>query len=118
MDETSLPPATDIAQPPTPPPSAGPERNEILYGPNGLRAGWRALIFLAIVVAIVFLINVTGHYLTRKYGHSPVNPGQMATATLTPGLIAIGELTSLAVILVASLIMGRIEHRKLAHYGL
>ncbi len=116
MDETNLPPRTDIAQPYTPPPPAEPERNALFYGPHGLRAGWRALIFLAIVVAIVFLINVIGHYLTRKYGHRPINPA--AITTLTPGLVAIGELTSLAVILVATLIMGRIEHRKLAHYGL
>jgi uncharacterized protein len=116
MDETNLPPGTDIAQPYIPPPPAEPERNALFYGPHGLRAGWRALIFLAIVVAIVFLINVIGHYLTRRYGHRPINPA--AITTLTPGLVAIGELTSLAVILVATLIMGRIEHRKLAHYGL
>jgi membrane protease YdiL (CAAX protease family) len=116
MDDKNFP-SIDAA-PPTPTPAIEPARNEILYGPNGLRAGWRALLFMLIVVSIVVLINVVGHYLTRKYGHSPVNPGQIATATLAPGLIAIGELTSLAVILVASLIMGRIERRKLAHYGL
>jgi membrane protease YdiL (CAAX protease family) len=114
MDETNLAPI-DTA-PPMPTPPVEPARNEILYGPNGLRAGWRALLFMLIVVGIVALINVTGHYLTRKYGHSPVDPGHIDT--LAPGLIAIGELVSLAVILVASLIMGRIEHRKLAHYGL
>ena len=115
MDETNLRPI-DAASRPTATPPVEPARNEILYGPNGLRAGWRALLFMLIVVGIVVLINVTGHYLTRKYGHSPVNPGHIDT--LAPGLIAIGELVSLAVILVASLIMGRIEHRKLAHYGL
>src|ERR1700728_5454074 len=99
MDEMNLPPATDIA----PPPPAEPKRNAIFYGPNGLRAGWRALIFVAIVVAIVFLINVIGHYLTRKYGHSPANTSQITT--LAPGLVAISALASLAVILVATLIM-------------
>lgn len=118
MDEATLPPATEPGSTYTAPPPAEPERNAIFYGPNGLRAGWRALIFIAILVFIIFLINVTGHYLRRKFGHSPVNPGQIATTSLTPGLVAVGELASLAVILVASLIMGRIEHRKLAHYGL
>src|SRR5580704_4369674 len=117
MDETNLSPAADIASPYTPPPPAEPQRNAIFYGPHGLRAGWRILIFVAILAAIIRLINVIGHYLAHKYGHSPVNPGPI-TATLTPGLVAIAELTSLAVILVASLILGRIEHRKLAHYGL
>ena len=115
MDETNFPPMDSV--PPTPTPPVAPERNEILYGPNGLRAGWRALLFMLIVVCIVVLINVIGHYVARKYGHGPVNPAQITT-TLTPGLVAIGELTSLAVILVAALIMGRIERRKLAHYGL
>jgi len=116
MDDANLPPATDITQSSTPPPPAEPERNTIFYGPPGLRAGWRALIFLAMVVAIVFLINVIGHHLTRKFGHAPVHSSQVTT--LAPGLITIGELTSLAVILVATSIMGRIERRKLAHYGL
>jgi membrane protease YdiL (CAAX protease family) len=118
MDEANLPPATEPASPYTAPPPAEPERNAIFYGPNGLRAGWRALIFVAILAGIIRLINLIGHYLAHKYGHGPINPGQIATTTLTPGLVAVGELASLAVILVVSLIMGRIEHRKLAHYGL
>ena len=115
MDETNFPPI-DAALP-TPTPPVEPARNDVLYGPNGLRAGWRALLFMLIVVCIVVLINVIGHYVARKYGHGPVNPAQITT-TLIPELVAIGELTSLAVILVAALIMGRIERRKLAHYGL
>src|SRR6202162_3967678 len=113
MDEASLPPI-DAAPPPTPP--VEPERNEILYGPNGLRAGWRALLFMVIVVCIVVLINVIGHYVARKLGQTPAVPAQLTT--LTPGFIALGELITFAVILGATLIMGRIERRKLGHYGL
>jgi|ERR1700693_470336 len=113
MDEASLPPI-DAAPPPTPP--VEPERNEILYGPNGLRAGWRALLFMVIVVCIVVLINVIGHYVARKLGQTPAVPAQLTT--LTPGFIAVGELITFAVILGATLIMGRIERRKLGHYGL
>ncbi len=116
MDEGNVPPAIDAAPPLTPPPSTEPQRNPIWYGPNGLRAGWRALIFLLIVAGIIVLINFVGHYVTRKLGHSPANPGEVTT--LTPGLVALSALPFFAVILTASLIMGRIERRKLAHYGL
>ena len=114
MDEPNLPPI-DAAPPLTPTP-VQPERNEILYGRNGLRAGWRALLFMSIVVCIVVLLNLVGHYVTRKLGQTPAVPAQLTT--LAPGFIAAGELITFAVILGASLIMGRIERRKLAHYGL
>jgi uncharacterized protein len=115
MHETNLPPI-DAAPPLTPTPPVEPERNEILYGRNGLRAGWRALLFIIIVVCIVVLLNVVGHYVTRKLGQTRNVPAQLTT--LTPGFIAAGELITFAVILGPSLIMGRIERRKLAHYGL
>lgn len=113
MDEMNVPPATEIAH--TPPPTER-QRNQILFGPNGLRAGWRALIFLLIVAGTVLLINVVGHYVTRKLGHSPGTPSEVTT--LTPGLVALSALPFFAVILAATLIMGRIERRKIAHYGL
>jgi membrane protease YdiL (CAAX protease family) len=116
MKETNLPPSVDTAPSPTPPPTTEPSRNTILIGPNGLRAGWRALIFLAIVASIILLINLVGHYVARRLGHGP---GSRAEITiLTPGLVALSALPVFAVILTASLIMGRIERRKLAHYGL
>jgi len=118
MDESNLSPSTGMASPYTPPPSAEPERNAIFYGPNGLRAGWRVLIFVAIVYGFVRLISLIGHYLAHKYGHGPASPGQIITTTLTPGLIAISELASFALILGVTLIMRRIEQRKFACYGL
>lgn len=116
MDDANQPQATDTAPPLTSPPSPEPRRNTILYGPNGLRAVWRALIFLLIVVSLVVLINVIGHYVTHKLAHSPTKPNQVTA--LTPGFVAVSELIIFAVILAATLIMGRIEHRKLAHYEL
>ena len=118
MDESNLPQATGIASPYTPPPSAEPERNAMFYGPNGLRAGWRVLIFVAIVYGFVRLISLIGHYLAHKYGNGPAGPGQIITTTLTPGLIAISELASFALILGVTLIMRRIEQRKFEYYGL
>jgi membrane protease YdiL (CAAX protease family) len=118
MDETNIPPAMGSAAPAplTPAPPAEPERNDIFYGPNGLRAGWRILIFLIILVGIVVLINVVGHYVTRKLGHTPANPAQVTT--LTPALVAVGETATFGLILFVSWIMGRIERRRISHYGL
>jgi hypothetical protein len=112
MDETNLPPI-GAAPPLTPTPPVEPERNEILYGRNGLRAGWRALLFMILVVCIVVLLNLVGHYVTQKLGQTRGGPAQLTT--LTPGFIAAGELITFAVILGPSLIMGRIERRNLAH---
>jgi membrane protease YdiL (CAAX protease family) len=113
MKETDLPPSMDTAPSSMP---AEPSRNTVLIGPNGLRAGWRALIFLAMVASIIFLINLVGHYVARKGGHGPGS--RVEITILTPGLVALSALPILAVILTASLIMGRIERRKLAQYGL
>jgi hypothetical protein len=70
---------------------------------------------MSIVVCIVVLLNLVGHYVTRKLGQTPAVPAQLTT--LAPGFIAAGELITFALILGASLIMARIERRKLAHYG-
>jgi membrane protease YdiL (CAAX protease family) len=118
MDEANIPPGmgSDALPPVIPAPPPEPERSTILYGPNGLRAGWRLLIFLLILGCIIGAVYLAGHYAARKLGPRPTNPGQVAT--LTPGLVAISELATLAMILLASWIMALIERRKISQYGL
>jgi membrane protease YdiL (CAAX protease family) len=118
MDEANIPPGmgSDALPPVIPAPPPEPERSTILYGPNGLRAGWRLLIFLLILGCIIGAVYLAGHYAARKLGPRPANPGQVAM--LTPGLVAISELATLAMILLASWIMALIERRKLSQYGL
>ena len=43
-------------QPPAPTPAPQPA-NEIFYGPNGIRAGWRVLIFLALVIVLFWMFT-------------------------------------------------------------
>jgi len=74
------------------------------YGPSGLRAGWRLLIFFAIVTALFKGEN----WMIHKY---------------LPGLDQIAnflvfELSSFLTSLLVSWLMARIEGRKLADYGL
>ena len=64
MDEANIPPAmgSDAPPPLVPALPPEPERNKILFGPNGLRAGWRLLIFLLILGGIVGALLLAAHY--------------------------------------------------------
>ncbi len=116
MDEANIPPAMGSHAPSPLTPAPEPERSSILYGPNGLRAGWRILIFLLIIACIAGVIYLAGQYAAHKLGPRPTNPGQQTT--LEPGLIAIGDATTFLLLLLACWIMTKIERRKISHYGL
>jgi membrane protease YdiL (CAAX protease family) len=87
----------------------------IFTGPNGLRAGWRLLIFAALVVILIggFLVirngGIQGFLEAQKHG------GEI---TVTPQLMLWSEGMAFLLLCVATLIMGRIEHRKFSEYGL
>jgi len=76
----------------------------VFFGHKELRAGWRLLIFLAIVVPVMQLSNL----MFRRLLH-----GADAAA-----VFLLGDLTSFVIFLFASWIMARIERRTIAHYGL
>lgn len=82
--------------------------NSLFTGPYGLRAGWRLLIFL-VMVAVMFL---AGAILLQ-----PRLLKILGSDFSAPGVI-VGELFSFSIILIASFIMSRIEHRRFAAYGL
>ena len=73
-------------------------------GASGLRAGWRLCIFLAIVIA---LINATNLIVGRLL------PGADRTT-----LFLLFQVINFLIFLFASWIMGRIEGRTIADYGL
>ena len=84
------------------PTSAKPKTN-IFRGPHGIRAGWRALISLAILATLVFLLSSALRLLchgriTFGYNHG-LTPFSVA---LTDGIIFLCQS-------VAAIIMGRIE---------
>src|SRR5579859_8103702 len=95
---------------PLPPPDA-PESglNQIFLGPNGLRAGWRLLIFAAIMAVFIEGLRYGGKLLS--HGH-PSQQGFSATG------IIIGEAVAFVLFLMASWIMAKMEGRTLGDYGL
>jgi len=105
------PPA--LSAPPSPPPP-----NTIFRGPNGIRAGWRVLLFLLLVVAvgIVFAIPFV---LMRVLGKGGAGPeGSIGVSGLTPLGLSISEGALFVIPSIAALIMARIERRKYGQYGL
>lgn len=85
---------------------------QIFFGLNGLRAGWRLLIFLAIVAGQIAVVTTILRAL--RVGGA----GGGLQATLTPSGLSIQEGAFLVFVCIASLIMARIEHRKFGEYGL
>ena len=87
----------------------------IFVGPNGPRAGWRVVMFIALL-AVLFggfvLIRAGGpEALRERYK----NQGQV---TITPLLMGGSEAITLLFLCIAALAMGKIEHRKFGEYGL
>ena len=78
--------------------------HRVFYGPSELRAGWRLFIFLAIVIAVINARNL----IVRGLLH-----GADDTA-----LFFVREVTDFLIFLLASWIMGNIEGRTIADYGL
>lgn len=74
------------------------------YNPRELRAGWRLLIFIGAVTALVSAENFTVAWLL---------PHADATTRFL-----IREVADFLILLLVSWIMGRIEHRTIADYGL
>jgi uncharacterized protein len=81
--------------------------HKFFVGPNGLRAGWRLLIFFALLFVLFAALSPIA---SRTFG-------RMRQDFSAPTVI-VSELFTFAVILIATLIMGRFEHRGVADYGL
>src|SRR5580698_7872624 len=80
----------------------------ILKGPNGLRAGWRLLIFVAILVPLGYSATRGVDALTHRLhadGSTPLGAVLSIDFLLVP-------------LLIATWIMSRIERRTFADYGL
>jgi membrane protease YdiL (CAAX protease family) len=82
-------------------------RYSIWKGPNGLRAGWRLLIYAALLVAFEYVSSHIAYAILRGQQPAPGNPGQ---ASVYFSL-------DCTFILLAAWIMGKMERRSLADYG-
>lgn len=81
----------------------------IFLNDRGLRAGWRLIIFIAIVFCLTLLIAYPLQYIARK---------QAASGALTPGYQILGDGLTFLVLLIACWIMSNIEKRPMGLYGL
>jgi hypothetical protein len=81
----------------------------IFVGPNGLRAGWRVLMFIALF-AVLFgsfvLIRAGGLQGFREQYRN------QSHITITPLVMGGSEEITLLFLSVAALVMGKLEHRK------
>jgi len=88
-----------------------PVRHPVFFTPNGLRAGWRLLIFLA-------LVSVFGTIV----GFNPSVQGMFhavqANGVMTPAALIVIEGAEVLVLTLAAAVMTRIEKRSFADYGL
>src|SRR5215469_9371566 len=109
----SLPPAIPDQPPPSPPTPP----NTIFRGPHGLRAGWRALLFLAIVAAIpltlALLIGIVMALLHRG-GARP----RLGVSGLTPLGLSLSEGVVFRDTGLGAFRMGCSEGRRFGVYGL
>jgi membrane protease YdiL (CAAX protease family) len=87
----------------------------IFQGPNGLRTGWRLLIFAALLVTLLasFVLIRSGG--VQGFKEARRHAGEV---TVTPLLMIKGEGIAFLLLCVATLIMARLEHRKFSEYGL
>ena len=98
---------------------AGPSRrpNIVFFNDRGLRAGWRLLIYCAMLFALQFSVNHAIRFLMTRAGGASAQPPQLSQS-LQSVLLAIGEPILFLVILFLAWIMSRIERRRVGVYGL
>ena len=114
--EVSPPDPSDKISEFTPPLSpAPPPHSTVLYGPNGLRAGWAILLAVCIFFALRFLIELEIFWLVRRLpaGLQPVPEG-----SIHPSSFLLLEAGILLAVLLTTACMARLEHRFTADYGL
>jgi uncharacterized protein len=91
------------------PQTAGSTIKRIFIGPNGLRAGWRLLTFMAIMVAM----SSVARTIIKRFYPEALDPTQ-----LTPMRIIVPDLLVCSILALAAWIMSRIEGRRPGQYGL
>ncbi len=109
-------PSENISEPIAPQIVAAPSpRPSMLYGPNGLRAGWSIAIYVAVAVALLFLVGLEMRWLIP---HLPVDLRGARGGAFHPTVAILSEASVLIAVLLATAGMARLEHRRAADYGL
>ena len=109
-----LPPQPPIV--PSPAPAPNPP-NTVFRGPNGIRAGWRVLIFLALVAAATFVLAIPFAVLSLLHRGAAAQ-NIIDVSSLTPLGTSLTEGALFFCTSIAALLMAQIERRKFGQYGL
>jgi uncharacterized protein len=84
----------------------------VFFGAQGLRGGWRVLVFFVLLAGLVFCSVPAVRAVVHAIGlHNP--PG-----AITPGISLIGEIFLFLSVMIAAGVMGRFERRGFGAYGL
>jgi len=117
--EPLAPSATPVVSEPlaVSPPAA--PRYTAFVGPNGIRAGWRVLIFIVFMAVVAFAFSVPVFVISvlnkTKGPHAQIG---VKFSALTPLGVSISEAILFLVPALAALVMSRIEKRRWGQYGL
>ncbi len=85
----------------------------VFYGPEGIRAGWRLVIFFVVLTVVAFVAGT----LLRLFMHMPARkPG--APLEFRPVYFLVSEWVGFFDVLIAALVMSKVERRQLGEYGL
>lgn len=107
-------PTDPLVPTPLPTPPAPNSLRQIFVGPSGIRAGWRFLIFVAVmaVLAVFFgaiIFNVPAIVRLQR---------SVPKGTMTPALNITYELTMICAVFFATFVMSQIEKGRFSSYGI
>jgi hypothetical protein len=108
--ENQIPPTPALQRTPTP---KGSSLKNVFIGLNGLRSGWRVLLFYVLLASLIFTLAVAIRAIRAWLGLP-----HHATNVLTPGRALLNESVILFAVLFTSAIFARFEKRTFADYGL
>ena len=111
--ETDEQPSASDTLPPREPPPQPEALHNILFGKDGLRAGWSLLIFVAIFAALMYCSSRIGHKL-----FPPAPKTANKSSDIAPLFAFIAEALPFLATLVVTWIMSKIERRPISVYGL
>jgi membrane protease YdiL (CAAX protease family) len=86
----------------------------VFMGPNGIRAGWRLLIYLL----LVYVLSRAFGFATQHLGPVTAWLNSQPNTVIAAGPLVFGECISFLVVLIPALLMMKIEKRPFAEYGL
>jgi uncharacterized protein len=98
-------------------PSLVSRTRRIFFGPDGLRAGWSILIYVILVFSLFRIANFALHYLHLIPPPAPKGSPAPPTQPLSPHKAFLAEGVPFFMIVVATWIMSKIEHRPNSTYG-